>query len=232
VVHTVSSADPLDDLPPGAVQALQRGLLRPDEADLGTALERCDAARELVERWQDAFFASLPEEVDLEEEARWAAEAGLRLDELEAGDEDDLERDLELDLALDPVLDQPDGQDDDEALEELAELQQLLQRGGEPADDDPRRLLPEDLVGVLERELLLLPLRVRLEALVAAADTVQGWADLLADQEKLLGHLVLAHAQDLPSPDALVHEGLARQHAQLHAASGATHPVPRPQATG
>ena len=54
-------------------------------------------------------------------------------------------------------------------------------------------MLPEELVGVLERELLLLPVRVRLEALVAAADLVSQWSDLLADHEKLLGHLVLAH---------------------------------------
>src|SRR5919107_2560892 len=91
VGHTVSSADPLEDLPPGAVGALQAALLQPGVTDLGSVLERCDAVRELVERWQDAFFAALPDEVDLEEEARWAAEAGLSLDDVESGydDEDD-----------------------------------------------------------------------------------------------------------------------------------------------
>ena len=217
VVHTVSSADPLVDLPPEAARALQDALLlRADGApvDLGGSLERCEAVRELVERWQDAFFAALPEEVDLEEEARWAAEAGLSLEEVEAGYEDDDEDD---DLAL---LELPA----DAVDEDLEELQVLVERGGEPADDDPRRLLPPDLVAVLERELLLLPLRVRLEALVAAADLVQQWTDLLADHEKLLGHLVLAHGiLDGGAPGSLVHEDLADRHAALHAASGPAH---------
>jgi hypothetical protein len=219
VVHTVSSADPLADLPPEAARALQDALLlRGDAApvDLGGALERCDAVRELVERWQDAFFAALPEDVDLEEEARWAAEAGLSLEDVEAGYEDDDEDD---DLAL-LELPEADGVDED-----LEELQVLVERGGEPAEDDPRRLLPADLVAVLERELLLLPLRVRLEALVAAADLVQQWADLIADHEKLLGHLVLAHGvrADDGSPDGLDHELLADRHAALHADSGPAH---------
>ena len=218
VVHTVSSADPLVDLPPEAARALQDALLlRADGApiDLGGALERCEAVRELVERWQDAFFAALPEQVDLEEEARWAAEAGLSLEDVEAGYEDEDEDD---DLAL---LELPaDGVDED-----LEELQVLVERGGEPADDDPRRLLPPDLVAVLERELLLLPLRVRLEALVAAADLVQQWTDLIADHEKLLGHLVLAHGilDHSGAPGSLVHEDLADRHAALHADSGPAH---------
>ena len=218
VVHTVSSADPLVDLPPEAARALQDALLARADAgpvDLGGVLERCDAVRELVERWQDAFFAALPEEVDLDEEARWAAEAGLSLEDVEAGYEDDEDDDLGL-------LELPPAEDVDEDLEEL---QVLVERGGEPAEDDPRRLLPPELVAVLERELLLLPLRVRLEALVAAADLVQQWADLIADHEKLLGHLVLAHGvrPDGDSPDGLAHEDLADRHAALHAASGPAH---------
>ena len=213
VVHTVSSADPLVDLPPEAARALQDALLlRAYGApiDLGGALERCEAVRELVERWQDAFFAALPEEVDLEEEARWAAEAGLSLEDVEAGYEDDDEDD---DLAL---LELPA----DAVDEDLEELQVLVERGGEPADDDPRRLLPPDLVAVLERELLLLPLRVRLEALVAAAEVVSTWADLVADHEKLLGHLVLSHAEPQA---ALGHEALVDRHAVLHTAGGPGH---------
>jgi hypothetical protein len=213
VVHTVSSADPLVDLPPDAATALQSSLLQP--VDLGTALERCEAARELVERWQDTFFAALPEEVDLEEEARWAAEAGLSLAEVEAGYED--EDDDELDPGL---LGLPDR---DPVAEDLEDLQVLLETDDEDVDD-PRRLLPDDLVAVLERELLLLPLRVRLEALVAAADLVQQWTDLLADQEKLLGHLVLAHGEP---QQAVEHEALADRHAALHAASGPAHDPPR-----
>lgn len=210
VVHTVSSSEPLADLPPGAVAALQEALLSPEgSSDLGGVLERCDAVRELVERWQDAFFASLPDEVDLEEEARWAAEAGLSLAEVEAGYEDEQE-DEELDLGLlgadDPEL---------EALTMLdpAELD-------EDDEHDPRRVLPEQLVTVLERELLLLPVRVRLEALVAAADLVSQWADLVADHEKLLGHLILAH--DAPQEPA-DHEPLVVRHALLHRESGPGH---------
>ncbi len=212
VVHTVSSADPLADLPPGAAGALQAALLAPPPAgesvDVGGVLERCDAVRELVERWQDAFFAALPDEVDLEEEARWAAEAGLSLDEVEGGHED--EDDDELALA---------GLEDED--EELQELDVLMAHEGLVEDDeDPRTLLPEDLVAVLERELLLLPVRVRLEALVAAADLVATWADLVADQEKLLGHLVLAHEE----PQAVTgHEELAGRHAVLHGATGPGH---------
>ena len=209
VVHTVSSADPLEDLPPGAAAALQAALLQPGPSDLGSVLERCDAVRELVERWQDAFFAALPDEVDVEEEARWAAEAGMSLEDVEAQYEDD---DVdEADLALLEA-------DADDALDELDELVDLTA----PDEDDPRRLLPEDLVTVLERELLLLPLRVRLEALVAAADLVTTWSDLVADREKLLGHLVLSHREP---QDPLVHEQLVDRHAVLHGASGPGHPA-------
>lgn len=217
VVHTVSSADPLADLPPGAARALQSALMSPSTGgatvDVGSVLERCDAVRELVERWQDAFFAGLPDDVDLEEEARWAAEAGMSLDEVEAGysEEQDDEDELDLDLL---------GADPGERDDELDELVELLQ----PDDEhDPRRVLPEELVGVLERELLLLPLRVRLEALVAAADLVQSWSELVADHEKLLGHLVLAHDEPQAGTG---HELLVERHAALHALTGPAHALP------
>jgi hypothetical protein len=202
VVHTVSSADPLEDLPPVAATALQEALLTPVSGDLGSAIEKCDAARDLLERWQDAFFGALPEEIDLEEEARWAAAAGMSLEEFEGYDDPDEAGALDL-----------TGLDD---AEDLAEL--LLD---EEDDADPRALLPEELVAVLERELLLLPLRTRLEALVAAGDLVTTWADLLADHEKLLGHLLLRHGGGgLP----LDHEPLADEHARRHAATGPGHP--------
>ena len=205
VVHTVSSADPLEDLPPGAVRALQAAILQPGTPDLGSVLERCDAVQELLERWQDAFFSALPDDVDVEEEARWAAEAGMSFDEVEAqyDDEDDDDSELLLDAGL----------VGDEELDGLVDLTA-------PDEDDPRRLLPEELVTVLERELLLLPLRVRLEALVAAAEVVSTWADLVADQEKLLGHLVLSHAEPQA---ALDHEALVERHAVLHSTSGPGH---------
>lgn len=199
VVHTVSSADPLDDLPVEAARALQDALLVPVEEDLGGALERCDAVRDLVERWQDAFFAALPPEVDLAEEARYAADAGMSFDELGDPDEDDEDP---LDLAA------PGAED---------ELSQLL---ADDEDEDPRAVLPEQLVAVLERELLLLPLRTRLEALVAAGDLVAQWADLLADHEKLLGHMLLRHGGGgMP----LDHERLADEHAKRHAMTGPGH---------
>jgi len=204
VVHTVASADPLLDLPADAAAVLQRGLLVPVEGDLGRALERCEAARELLERWQDSFFASLPDDVDLSEEARWAAEAGLSLDDVESGydeydDEDESEPLPPIELTeLAPLEDEPGG---------------LL---GTPDRDAPDRaaVLPEELVVALERELLLLPMRVRLEALVAAADLVDSWADLLADHEKALGHLVLGHGEP---QEVLAHEALSDRHAALHA---------------
>ena len=211
MVHTVSSADPLEDLPAGAARALQDALLRAG-SDLGSALERCDAARELVERWQDAFFSQLPDDVDLEEEARWAAEAGMSLADVEAQYEDEDEDEDEDDGPELQLLGIGD-EDGDEALDDLVELT-------EQDEHDPRRLLPEDLVAVLERELLLLPVRVRLEALVAAADLVSTWSDLLADQEKLLGHLVLAHGEP---QDAHGHEQLADRHAALHGGTGPAH---------
>ena len=210
VVHTVCSADPLLDLPPGAAAALQAALLTPPEdgssVDVGSVLERCDAVRELVERWQDAFFAALPEEVDLEEEARWAAEAGLSLAEVEAGYDADDEDDDPSPFAL-------SGPDDED--EDGLELDLTVD------EEDPRAVLPDELVAVLERELLLLPVRVRLEALVAAADLVATWSDLVADHEKLLGHLVLAHAEPQASPG---HEELIGRHAVLHATTGPGHP--------
>ena len=201
VVHTVSSADPLDDLPPDAARALQDSLLRPADGDIGSALERCDAVRELVERWQDAFFAALPDDFDVAEERRWAVEAGMSLDEIEA---QYAEEDSELDLT---VL--PDDDEDVLPLDLIAD-----------EDDDLTAVLPEELVSVLERELLLLPIRTRLEALVAAADLVENWADLLADEEKLLGHLVLRHGADQVPHE---HEALAELHAELHTASGPGH---------
>ena len=225
VVHTVSSADPLADLPPGAARALQSALLEPSvdgaTVDVGSVLERCDAVRELVERWQDAFFAALPDDVDLEEEGRWAAEAGMSLDDVEAGysEQDDEADDLDVDLLGADY----EGADYEGAGDELDGLVELLERE-EPDEDDPRRLLPDELVAVLERELLLLPLRVRLEALVAAADLVQSWSELVADHEKLLGHLVLAHGVVAPGAGDRAHEVLADRHAALHVADGPAHP--------
>ena len=207
VVHTVSSADPLEDLPPEAVRALQQALLAP--GDLGSALERCDAVRDLVERWQDAFFASLPDDIDLAEEAEWAAKAGLSLAEFEAEYDDDEEDEDDEPLSLSSL--EPD------------ELALLV----DAEDRDVRAVLAEDLVAVLERELLLLPLRTRLEALVAAGDLVSGWTELLADHEKLLGHLVLRHGgwsgwSVAEAPPA--HEELADEHARRHELSGPGHP--------
>jgi hypothetical protein len=203
VVHTISSADPLDDLPPEAAQVLQAALLRPVDGDVASVLERCDAVTELIERWQDAFFASLPDAFDIEEERRWAAEAGMSLDEIEA---EYAEEDAELDL---------DAVDDD--LANLLPVDPLLDADD---DGDPRAVLTEALVSVLERELLLLPIRTRLEALVAASDLVENWSDLLADVEKLLGHLMLRHGGGaLP----LDHVELANRHADLHVATGPGH---------
>ena len=203
VVHTVCSADPLDDLPPEAARALQDALLRPVDGDVGNALERCDAVQELVERWQDAFFTSLPAQFDPQEERRWAVEAGVSLDEIEeqyAEDEDE-----------EPPL----------ALGDPDEVVDLL--GADPLlddDEDPRAVLPDELVSMLERELLLLPVRSRLEALVAAADLVESWSDLLADEEKLLGHLILRHGGGAVPVD---HEAMADRHAELHAGTGPGH---------
>ena len=208
VVHTVSSSDPLLDLPGDTARALSSALLRPAEADLAAAVARCEAVRELLERWQDAFFAALTEDVDLAEEARWAAEAGMSLAEVEAAYDEDDEDVLEVDDAT--VVALPDM--------DLPELE--LPDVDLPAQDELAALLPDDLVQVLERELLLLPLRVRLEALVAAAAVVSTWADLLVDHEKLLGHLVLAHDQ----PGAAgAHAGHADRHALLHALHGPGH---------
>jgi hypothetical protein len=209
VVHTVSSPDPLDDLPPSAGTALAGILLVPTEGDLGGAVERCEAVMELLDRWQDAFFAALPTDIDLDEEARWAAEAGLSLDDVEDdwSDEDDSDDDEgeespgqigldEIDLAeLTPFDGEPHG---------LFDL-------GPAADGGP---LSEAAVSELERALLLLPMRTRLEALVAASALVAEWSDLLADHEKCLGHLVLQHGL---APGPHPHEVLADQHAMLHA---------------
>lgn len=219
VVHTVCSADPLVDLPPGAALALQGALLSIDRpVDVGSVLERCDAVRELVERWQDAFFAGLPDEVDAAEEARWAAEAGLSLEELEAGwsEVDDPDEQEVVAHDAEDADDVDDVTFDDRTFDDRIGLVELV----EPDEQDPRRVLPEQLVAVLERELLLLPLRVRLEALVAAVDLVETWGELIADQEKLLGHLVLSHAQ---VQEATAHEALVEHHAALHAVSGPHH---------
>jgi hypothetical protein len=191
VVHTVSAADPLEDIPTAAGEALARTLLVPSHGDLGTLLERADAVVDLLERWQDDFFAALPPDVDLEEEARWAAQAGIRLADIEEewGDEED---------------DDEDDEDGDELPGQLplaVELEELP------------RSLPEDTVAELETTLMLLPMRTRLEALVAATTLVHSWCDLMADHEKCLGHLVLVHGE---RPEPGPHEVLVDRHACLH----------------
>jgi hypothetical protein len=209
VVHTVSSADPLADVPPTAAAALARALLVPSEGDIGGLLERCEAVVALLDQWQDAFFASLPPEVDIEEEERYAAEAGVSLRELEEDwdewpgvdlgteEEDDEEDEDEVAGQLDlDVLDL-----DDEAV--------LLGHRADPLT----AALDDALVSELERDLLLLPMRVRLEALMAASALVSAWSDLLADHEKCLGHLVLVHGT---TPSDLGHDALVDVHAALH----------------
>jgi hypothetical protein len=231
VVHTVCSTDPLADLPGDTARALSRALLRPYERDLDTSLERCEAVRELLERWQDAFFEGLPDLVDLTEEA---AEAGLSLAEVESTYDPRAPRAERTRIDLVEQEEPADPQQAD--LAEQAALEALDLRGfGEPgeladelpgldltaAEDELVAGLPEELVSLLERELLLLPLRVRLEALVTAGDLVAGWADLFADHEKLLGHLVLAHGI---RAEPIGHEDLAHLHAVLHAEQGPGHP--------
>lgn len=208
-MHTVSSADPLEDLPSSAADALAAYLLVPVEGDLGSAIERCEAVAALLDGWQHAFFAALPTAIDRDEEARYAAEAGIDLDDLEPetdeGDEDwaeddwpaDADAEVEGQLGLDTIdLDDLDGG-------------ALLGHRADPLT----ALLDDELVSRLERELLLLPLRVRLEALLAASSLVEAWSDLLADHEKLLGHVVLAHGE-LATERA--HDHLADLHAALH----------------
>ena len=207
VVHTVSSPDPLEDLPAEAATVLGRALLVPSGGDLGGALERCEAVRQLLDAWQDAFFAALPDDIDLDEEARWAAEAGLSLEELEREWDDDDEDDEGSETTGQLGLDEIDLTGLTAYDEEPAGLFEL-EPG--PAQD----VLGEPVVSELERALLLLPLRVRLEALVAAATLVDGWADLLADHEKCLGHLVLRHGA---APEPHLHEVLVDEHARLHA---------------
>jgi hypothetical protein len=199
VVHTVSASDPLDDLPTAAAEALARVLLVSSEGDLGSLLERSDAVVDVLERWQDAFFAALPPEVDIDEEARWAEKAGISLSDIEQewDDEDDgsgAEDESPGQLPLDEI-----------DLDELVVFDDL-----EPGAS----LLHEDTVAELETALMLLPLRTRLEALVAATTLVHSWCDLMADHEKCLGHLVLVHGE---RPDPAPHEMLVDRHAMLHA---------------
>lgn len=212
VVHTVSSPDPLEDLPEEAASALAAALLVPTRGDLGSALERCEAVRMLLDRWQDAFFAALPGEVDLAEESEWATRAGVSLEEIEAEWEDE-------DDAWDA-----DEDDDDESPGQIG-IDEIDLSELSPLDDEPLGLLNldpveevqvlgEPLVAELERSLLLLPLRVRLEALVAAGALVDEWAELYGDHEKCLGHLVLRHGA---APEIHLHEVLADEHARLHA---------------
>lgn len=196
VVHTVTAPDPLDDLPTPAADALARTLLVPSEGDLGSLLERCEVVVDLLERWQDAFFAALPPEVDIEEEARWAEQAGISLADIE----DEWEG---------------DGSDDDESpgqlpLDAIGVDELIVFRD----DDLGAGQLHPDTVAELESALMLLPMRVRLEALVAATTLVHTWCDLMADHEKCLGHLVLVHGE---RPEAHPHEVLVDRHAILHA---------------
>jgi len=218
VVHTVTSTDPLEDLPRSAAEALAGALLVPTGGDLGGALERCEALSLLLGSWQDAFFAGLPSDVDLEEEARYAAEAGLSLDDIEAQWEDE-DEDLYDDAFEDDDAEMPGqmGLDDDIGLRLDLDIEDHPALLGHTADP-LTATLDEDLVASLERDLLLLPMRVRLEALIAATQLVESWADLLADHEKCLGHLVLCHGYAVsPDPASTRHEALADEHARAHA---------------
>jgi hypothetical protein len=197
VVHTVTAPDPLDDLPTPAADALARTLLVPSEGDLGSLLERCEVVVDLLERWQDAFFAALPPEVDIEEEARWAEQAGISLADIEdewEGDGSDDDDESPGQLPLDAI-----------GVDELIVFRD---------DDLGAGQLHPDTVAELESALMLLPMRVRLEALVAATTLVHTWCDLMADHEKCLGHLVLVHGE---RPEAHPHEVLVDRHAILHA---------------
>ena len=201
----MSSADPLQDIPAAAADALARTLLVASDGDLLGLLERCEAVVDLLERWQDAFFAALPTEVDLMEEAHWAEQAGLSLAEVEQGWEDDEHDDEDGD---------EDGDDDElpgQLPLEAIDLDELDVFGDDPGEG----LLDEDTVTELETALLLLPMRTRLEALVAATTLVHSWCDLFADHEKCLGHLVLVHGE---RPDPASHEALVDRHAIVHAA--------------
>lgn len=187
------------DLPPAASAALAKALLVPCGGDLGGLLETCEAVRDLLDRWQDAFFAALPADIDLVEEARWASDSGVSLAEIEAqwGDDDDDPGDLDEGAW---------GEVDEHGDHEDASLDITVA----PLDDD--------LVVEMETALLLLPFRVRLEALIAAGNLVDEWSDLLGDHEKCLGHLVLQHHV---TPSDLTHPALADQHAALHAGRAA-----------
>jgi hypothetical protein len=151
---------------------------------------------DVLERWQDAFFAALPPEVDIDEEARWAEKAGISLSDIEQewDDESGVEDESPGQLPLDEI-----------DLDELVVFDDV-----EPGAS----LLHEDTVAELETALMLLPLRTRLEALVAATTLVHSWCDLMADHEKCLGHLVLVHGE---RPDPAPHEMLVDRHAMLHA---------------
>ena len=208
VVHTVSAPDPLTDVPAAAATALARALLVPVDGDLGSALERCEAVIALLERWQDAFFAALPPEFDAEEERGFAEAAGLDYDELHDDWDDDLDDQDEYDD------DEVEGQLDLAALDEVLDLDEP--RFLTHADDPATAALHEDLVSELERELLLLPMRTRLEALIGAEAVVNEWSDLLADHEKALGHVILAHGA---TPEDLTHEAVTDLHAKLHSGS-------------
>jgi hypothetical protein len=202
VVHTVSSPDPLQDIPAAAADALARTLLVPSRGDLVRLLDRCEAVVDLLERWQDAFFAALPVEVDIEEEARWAEQAGISLadveDEWADDDEDEYDEDDEDELPGQLPLDAI-------GADELAVFSDADAFSG---------LLSEETVSELETLLMLLPMRTRLEALVASTTLVHSWCDLMADHEKCLGHLVLMHGEQ---PNAAPHELLVDRHAMLHA---------------
>jgi hypothetical protein len=209
VVHTVSAPDPLTDVPPAAATALATALLVPVDGDLGSALERCEGVIALLERWQDAFFAALPPEFDADEERSYAEAAGLDYDELH-DDWDEL--DEEAGFGADGYDDEVEGQLDLEALDEVLDLDEP--RFMTHADDPATAALDEQLVSELERELLLLPMRTRLEALIGAEAVVNEWSDLLADHEKCLGHVILAHGTQ---PEDVTHEAVADLHARLHA---------------
>jgi hypothetical protein len=98
--------------------------------------------------------------------------------------------------------------------------------GWEPLDDDqpaePTAALPDELLRVLEDHVHAAPFRQRLDLLHHVERVVASWEALYLDQEKALGHLLLAHdgGADLCE---LGHLALLELHAGWHAVGPVGH---------
>lgn len=80
---------------------------------------------------------------------------------------------------------------------------------------EPHATIPQQLLGLLIRDVLTQPLMERVARCDSISDLEGEWREYYIDEEKLLGHLVKAHALGVDLREE-GHDALISRHADLH----------------